>query len=146
MRATRAFLIGLGSGYLFDPVEGRRRRNVLRDRSLRALRIARRRGTGKVRFAEGRARGLAASVRRLHADGDVATDDATVTQRIRSDALRAVGVSTRDVEVEVEDGVATVRGSVPTRQTADALLARVAKVPGVEDVAAMVRITDRHAA
>jgi osmotically-inducible protein OsmY len=100
----------------------------------------------KTRFAAGRARGLAATSRKPFESRTIATDDATVTQRIRSDAFRAAGVSKRDVDVEVQDGVATLRGSIEGPERAEALVQRVAKVPGVRDVAAMIRVSDRHAA
>jgi hypothetical protein len=141
VRSTRAFLIGAGTAYLFDPRQGKRRRDLLRDRTGAAVRRGARLGERKARFAGGHVRGLAALSRRLFAQPDVPVDDATVTQRIRSKTLRDVGVSTRDVEVQVEDGVATLRGSVDSRSIADDLVTGVAKVPGVRDVAAMLRVS-----
>ena len=55
----------------------------------------------------------------------------TIVQRLRSDAFRGAGVSTREVEVQVEDGVAVLRGSVEGRAAADSLVEGTAKVPGV---------------
>jgi BON domain len=141
MRSTKAFLIGAGTAYLLDPGHGRRRRHVLRDRSRRIVRVVGRRGASKARFTSGRLRGTVASFRRLVTPADVAVDDVTVIQRIRSDAFRRAGVSTRDVELRVEDGVATISGSVDSSEHADALVQRVAKTPGVSDVAAMLRIS-----
>jgi osmotically-inducible protein OsmY len=142
VRSTRAFLIGAGAAYLFDPRQGRRRRHVLRDRTAAVARHGARLGTRKARFAGGHLRGLVAVTRRLSGHSSAAAaDDLTVIQRIRSDAFREAGVSTRDVEVEIEDGVATLRGSVGSRTRADNLVANVAKVPGVRDVAAMIRVS-----
>jgi osmotically-inducible protein OsmY len=141
VRSTKAFLIGAGMAYLLDPRHGKRRRHVLRDRSLRVVRRSQRLGTKKVKFVSGHLHGLMALVRRLSTRPAVAVDDETVTQRIRSDAFRDVGVSTREVEVEVEDGIATLRGSVDDRSIADNLVTRVGKVPGVRDVAAMLRVS-----
>lgn len=146
MRSTKAFLIGAGTAYLLDPRHGKRRRHVLRDRSLRAVRRSQRLGTKKVKFVGGHLRGFAALFRRLSNQPPVAVDDETVTQRIRSDAFRDVGVSTREVAVEVEDGIATLHGSVDGRSIADNLVARVGKVPGVQDVAAMLRVSENNAA
>lgn len=142
MRSAKAFLIGAGTAYLLDPRHGKRRRHVLRDRSLRLARRSQRLGTKKARFAGGHLRGLVATIRRTSKRPEAFVDDAIVTQRIRSDALRDVGVSTRDVEVEVENGVATLRGSVEGRAVADKLVGRVGKVPGVEDVAAILRVSE----
>ncbi len=141
MRSTKAFLIGAGTAYLFDPGHGKRRRRELRDRSRRLVRVVEKKAAGKAKFTEGRLRGALAVSRRVVAPTDVATDDVTVVQRIRSDAFRHAGVSPRDVELRVEEGVATLRGSVDSPEHADALVQRAAKTPGVEDVAAMLRIS-----
>jgi hypothetical protein len=145
VRSTRAFLIGAGAAYLFDPRQGKRRRHVLRDRTAAVMRRGARLGVRKARFAGGHLRGLVAITRRLFTRPTPATDDVTVAQRIRSDALRDVGIATSDVEIEVEDGVVTLRGSVESRPLADDLVARVGKVPGVRDVAAMLRVSSRAA-
>jgi hypothetical protein len=142
VRSTRAFLIGAGAAYLFDPRQGRRRRNVLRDRSAAIARRTVRLGAKKAKFAGGHARGVLARGKRLTQSRQVLSDDAKIVQRIRSDALRNVGVTTKDVEVEVEGGVATLRGTVGSRTLADDLVAQVSKVPGVRDVAAMIRISN----
>ena len=141
MRSTKAFLIGAGAAYLFDPGHGKMRRHVLRDRSRRVVRVVGKKGSSKARFTSGRIRGALAVSRRLVTSPEVAVDDVTIVQRIRSDAFRRAGVSPHQVELRVEDGVATLRGSVDSPEHADALVQRVAKTPGVEDVAAMLRIT-----
>lgn len=134
MRTTRAFLAGIGVAYLFDPQQGKRRRRVLRDRALRLVRRSARLGIKRSRFAAGFVTGLVARARRRIVPRARPADDGTVVQRIRSEALRDVGVSTSDVDVEVRDGVAVLRGSVPTRSLADDLVARVRGVPGVRGV------------
>lgn len=141
MRSTKAFLFGLGAAYLFDPHQGRRRRAVARDRALKLVRRSARSTQKKVRFTGGRLQGLGARARALAGHRRVALDDRTVEQRIRSSALRDVGVTTSEVDVEVERGVATLRGSVSGRARVDDLVTRVEKVPGVQDVAAMIRVT-----
>lgn len=141
MRSTKAFFIGAGAAYLFDPGQGKRRRRELRDRSRKLVRVVEKKTASKAKFTTGRIRGALAVSRRLVTPTDVAVDDVTVVQRIRSDAFRHAGVSTRDVELRVEEGVATLRGSVDSPEHADALVQRVAKTPGVENVAAMLRIS-----
>ena len=88
----------------------------------------------------GRGRGLAAVAERAVTNPVVAVDDATVVQRIRSDALRDVGITTKDVDVRVQNGFATLRGSVASVHTADRLVSRVRKVPGVTDVSAELHV------
>jgi osmotically-inducible protein OsmY len=94
-----------------------------------------------VRFSDGDVRGLVAVLQRAFKRPNVSVDDETVKQRIRSDALRDVGVPSRDIEIDVENRVATIHGSVQSRSHADGLLARVQKVPGVRAVAAMLRVS-----
>jgi osmotically-inducible protein OsmY len=73
-------------------------------------------------------------------------DDTTIEHRVLGDALPAAGVSVDDVDIEVEDGIVTVQGEVEGSDRADALVQRVAEVPGVRDVAAMLRVSERRAA
>lgn len=141
MRSTRAFLIGAGTAFLLDPRQGRRRRHVLRDRSFALVRRGSRLGVRKARFAGGHARGAVAVSRRVFDQRERATDDATLLQRIRSEAFRSAGVSTHEVDVRVEDGVAILRGTVAGREAADRLVSRTAKVSGVKDVAARLHVT-----
>ncbi|HUF01680.1 MAG TPA: BON domain-containing protein [Gaiellaceae bacterium] len=86
--------------------------------------------------------------RRRHESGpvNVNVSDETIEHRVLGDALPAAGVSTHDVEVDVEDGVVTLQGAVAGANRADELVQQVAKVPGVRDVAAMLRVTERRAA
>jgi osmotically-inducible protein OsmY len=73
-------------------------------------------------------------------------DDATIEHRVLGDALPAAGVAPAAVDIEVEDGVVTVQGAVDGSDQADALVQRVAEIPGVRDVAAMLRVSERRAA
>jgi osmotically-inducible protein OsmY len=142
MRSKAAFLAGAGTAYFFDPQTGKKRRHEARDRSLRALRRFGREGVKKAKLAGGHAQGVAAVARRTVSEPDVSVDDETVAQRIRSDALRDVGVSTKDVDVSVEDGLARLRGSVTTIDLADRLVARVRKIAGVNDVSAELHVAE----
>lgn len=142
MRTSKAFLIGVGAAYFFDPRLGRRRRNVARDRGAKVVRQVTRTAGKKARFSAGRARGVYARGRQIVVRPAVETVDAVVEQRIRSEALRDVGIPASDIELAVEDGVVTLTGSVPGDKPASDLVARVRKVPGVEDVAAMLYVVN----
>ena len=140
MRRARAFLLGAGATYFLDPAQGRRRRHVARDRALRAVRKTGRYSAKRARFGLGRLRGVGARTRGKVLPRERALDDRTVEQRIRSDVLREVGLGRHDVDVRVEQGVVTLRGQVDGSNLADDLIARVQSVPGVVDVAAMLRV------
>ncbi|HLE99181.1 MAG TPA: BON domain-containing protein [Gaiellaceae bacterium] len=141
----RAFLAGAGIAYFFDPQQGKRRRHVLRDRAAKLGRRAARVTAKKSRFVLGHLQGLVARSRQVVARPQVATDDRTVEQRIRSDVFRDAGISGRDVELEVEQGIVTLVGAVPSRAVADNVVARVRKVPGVRDVSDLLRVAGQQA-
>lgn len=88
-----------------------------------------------------------ALTRRRRSDGDEATvDDVTIEHRVLGDALPAAGVEPDEVEIEVADGVVSLHGAIEGAARADALVQKVAEIPGVRDVAAMIRVSDRRAA
>jgi hypothetical protein len=140
MRSSPAFLFGVGTAYFFDPRLGKRRRTAARDRGAKALRDMTRTTLKRARFDAGRAYGLYARSRRLVVRTDVETADAIVVQRIRSEAFRDVGVLADGIEIGIDDGLVTLTGEVAGDKPAADLVARVRKIPGVEDVAAMLRV------
>lgn len=142
MRSSRAFVIGVGAAYFFDPRLGRRRRHVARDRAGKAVRTVTRATGKRARFSAGKARGFYARGRHVVLRPTVNGDDAAVEQRIRSEALRDVGIPSSDIDLTVDDGVVTLVGSVPGDKSASDLVARVQKVPGVAEVAAMLRVVN----
>jgi osmotically-inducible protein OsmY len=139
--STTAFGLGFATAFFFDPRSGAGRRSVLRDRVLRLVRRARRLARRKSRYYAGKAHGVAAEARSAVVEPSAATDDATVRQRILSDALRAARVSTSDVEVDVRGGVATLRGSIASRELVDDLVEQVRKVPGVREVSPQLTVS-----
>jgi osmotically-inducible protein OsmY len=139
-RFPAAFALGAATAFFLDPGDGTRRRHEVRDRALRALRGVRRFLVRKSKLYGGHARGVAHEARTSVAPTQVATDDATVKQRILSDALRDAGVESSDVEVDVRDGVATLRGTVSSSTLAGDLVSRVGEVPGVREVAPALRV------
>jgi osmotically-inducible protein OsmY len=140
MRGTKGFILGVGTAYFLDPAMGRTRRAQVLDRAGTIARRATRLAAKKGRFTMGKARGVTASV--VPSTKERSMADEAVLQRIRSEALRDVGLTTQDVEVQVENGVATLKGTVASAKLADDLLDRVRLVPGVEDVAAMISVGD----
>jgi osmotically-inducible protein OsmY len=146
MRTAKAFVLGASAAYLFDPVAGKRRRQMIVDRVARAVRKLARWGGKKVRYSEGKLQGLIAVTKRPLGSEPKPTDDAAVLQRIRSEAFREAGVSTGDVDVEVRDGVVTLSGTVDEPEVADDLVERISKVSGVRDVTSMLRARSDQAA
>jgi osmotically-inducible protein OsmY len=140
MRALGAFVLGLGAAYYLDPQSGTGRRQRHLDQLARAGRSVGRLSRKKGRHGVGKLHGVEARIEGAVREPTRDMDDATVLQRIKSDALRDVGLSPSDIEVGVHDGIATLEGTVETSQLADDLVARVRDIPGVESVDARVRV------
>jgi osmotically-inducible protein OsmY len=98
-------------------------------------------GLGTALFVE-----RALTHRRRREDQGGLVDDATIEHRVLGDALPAAGIDPDALDVDVQDGIVSLQGAVDGTERADALVQRVAEVPGVRDVAAMLRVSDRHAA
>ena len=98
-------------------------------------------GLGTALFVE-----RALTRRRRREDQGGLVDDATIEHRVLGDALPAAGIDPDAVDVDVQDGIVSLQGAVDGTERADALVQKVAEVPGVRDVAAMLRVSDRHAA
>jgi len=98
-------------------------------------------GLGTALFVE-----RALTHRRRREDQGGLVDDATIEHRVLGDALPAAGIDPDALDVDVRDGIVSLQGPVDGKERADALVQRVAEVPGVRDVAAMLRVSDRHAA
>ena len=98
-------------------------------------------GLGTALFVE-----RALTHRRRREDQGGLVDDATIEHRVLGDALPAAGIDPDALDVDVRDGIVSLQGAVDGTERADALVQRVAEVPGVRDVAAMLRVSDRHAA
>jgi osmotically-inducible protein OsmY len=134
MRAVGAFIAGAGVAYLFDPRSGRRRRNELRDRLFALVRRSGRKAARKATYVAGRAEGMAAQATHAVNREEEPTDPGTVKDRILSQAFREAGVPTKDVSVDVADGVVTLRGTIASSDLATTLIERVRAVPGVRTV------------
>jgi osmotically-inducible protein OsmY len=134
-RPTNAMplLAGIGSGaalmYFLDPVRGRRRRAMARDKTTSALNTAERELKDRGEDLRNRARGAAAELR--HAGDDHPSDDQLVA-RVRSELGHQVEHA-RAIEVTAEQGRVTLRGPVLSSELSD-VLATARKVRGVEAV------------
>lgn len=134
MRSVGAFVVGAGLAYMFDPQSGKRRRHVLRDRSRAVLRRLGRRSAAKAKYVAGHAEGVAAQAAGVVSRPDEDADDATVKDRILSQAFREAGIDTGELAVDVADGIATLRGTLDSVDLAHDLVERVRAVPGVRTV------------
>ena len=145
----RSILFGVGLGaaiaYLFDRERGAERRARLREQaSSTAQRASESFGAGQPMSVVAVAVERIGSVRsRLGGYGDVlddapvddgTPDDATLVDRIRSEALGDPRVPAGEINVDVADGTATLRGELTDQALIDLVVDRVRAVPGVVGV------------
>lgn len=108
-----AAALGAAGMYLFDPVRGRRRRVLVRDKLVRSLAQSRR-ATGVMgRDARHRLQGAAARTRSLIRANDVSDD--VLAERVRTALGRATS-HPGAIDVSSSDGTVTLRGVVLKRE------------------------------
>lgn len=131
---NRSLLSGVALGaalaLAFDPVQGRRRRALLRDKVARGTRLTTEAIDATARDVRHRARGLAAATRGRLWTEDV--DDRRLLARVRS-RLGRVCSHPHAIDVEVREGEVTLRGPVLAGEARD-LLNAAASVRGVHSV------------
>lgn len=129
------FIFGFVAGMLgllfFDPLSGARRR-----------RLAARQVSRRWRDLSQRTQGLALQVSGLLADAKLDVDNLTLIERVRAQLGRVLR-SARDVQVEADRGVVTLRGQVWSDEIRP-LIARVERIPGVKKVHEMLKVNERR--
>lgn len=146
MRSVKGLVLGAATAYFLDPQTGKRRRHVVQARTAKLARRLSSLARKKARYGLGKAHGLWATGRGALVRRQVDVADDVVEQRIRSEVFRDVAVSPSTVEIDVAHGVVTLTGSVGGDKLASDLVERIRKVPGVEDVAAMLHVVDEPVA
>jgi uncharacterized membrane protein len=125
-----AFGLGAALMYFLDPGRGTRRRAIVRDKLVHALRKTEDAAETTARDLRNRGQGLAAGVRGRFAREDV--DDVVLVERVRAEMGRAVSHPS-SIAVTARDGRVTLSGAILARE-ADELLSQVRSVRGVQDV------------
>jgi gas vesicle protein len=110
--------IGAGAAWFLDPNHGPRRRDMVRDKALRY----------QASFASANHRAPASE--RLN--------DPALQAKIESEVFRAGGDVKSQVSINVEGGVAWLRGEVADRETIDRLRDAIARVDGVRGVESLL--------
>ena len=67
-------------------------------------------------------------------------DDATIAHKIETDVFRDADVPKGQINVNVQEGVAQLRGEVPTPDMLDSLIKRTREVQGVREVESLLHL------
>jgi osmotically-inducible protein OsmY len=125
--------LGAAIAYFFDSQNGKRRRDMTRDRIVATAR-------GTARRAERTGRGVAASaygasqkVQHLQEEPKD-LDDVTLARKVETELFRPADAPKGDIDVNVEHGVVVLRGEAQSPEMIDELVSRARDVQGVREV------------
>ena len=141
--ALGAVLGGLFA-YFFDAQQGKRRRRQAADRTAAFFRARARETARAGRGVAAEAYGVSQKVQHLKEEPKD-FDDATLADKVRSEALRRTEISAEGVSVNVQDGVVQLRGEVERPELIDELVDRVRSVQGVRDVENLLHLPGTEA-
>jgi len=123
--------VGAALAYLLDPVSGRSRRARLADQAAARMKDGAEEATRRARYEMGRAKG---TIHEMGADADYPADDRMLLQKVRSEAVGPAGLSTSDIEIDVENGEVILRGASQDAAREMDLVRRIQDVTGVQRV------------
>src|SRR5262245_57754660 len=132
---TLLFGVGIGAAaaHFLDPQSGRRRRNEIREQAVSKAHSTADQAMSTAHYAAGKAKGAAATVTpsgtRLEDP-----DDVTLARKVETEIFRAPDAPKGDVSVDVQRGVAHLRGEVADEQWISRLAQDAEKVDGIKGV------------
>jgi osmotically-inducible protein OsmY len=137
MRTPITFALGLAAGaaaaHFLDPQSGRRRRNAVRDQAQAKAQQAASAAQSQATYAAGQAKGAVASVTPSGTRLQDA-DDVTLARKVETEIFRAPDAPKGDVSVDVQRGVANLRGEVPDEGWKERLADEAGHVDGIQGV------------
>jgi osmotically-inducible protein OsmY len=132
-------LLGAAIAYLFDPISGNGRRARLRDQTGALARRGRDRADKLSRHAGNVLEGTKHEILGTGSE-DRPMDDATIADRVRSEVLGRPGLGARSLLVDVENGVAHLRGEMEDPARIEEIVDLTGTIPGVRRVENLVHV------
>jgi osmotically-inducible protein OsmY len=128
--------IGAAAAWFLDPNDGTRRRNIVRDKTMKYARRGGGKAVQQASYATSTIKGKASAVAPGTSREPAAErlNDPALQAKIESEVFREVDVPKGKVSVNVEDGIAWLRGEVEDRATISRLYQATARVDGVRGV------------
>ena len=137
--------LGAGLAYFLDPQNGKRRRNMTRDRALALLRRLGRRSERMGRGVAAEAYGVSQKVTHLREEPKPQPDDVTLARKVETTLFRDPDVPKGQINVNAEEGVVVLRGEVERPDLIRELEERTRSVQGVRDVRNLLHTPDTPA-
>lgn len=131
-RFFTAGLIGAAAAYFLDPTAGSQRRNAMGGRLTSLFRRGGQQIQSQVQSVGGQAQGFAQATSAPPDNPN--PDDLTLRDRVESEIFRNTETSRENINVNVVDGVVTVRGELPSQQEIDGLVQQIKSIRNVKGV------------
>jgi osmotically-inducible protein OsmY len=137
MRTPISFALGLAAGaalaHFLDPDSGRKRRHQVADQAQSKASQAASAVQTQATYVAGQAKG---AVREAVPTGTrlESPDDVTLARKVETEIFRPADAPKGDVSVDVQAGVATLRGEVPDEQWISRLGDEAGHVEGIQGV------------
>jgi osmotically-inducible protein OsmY len=132
---TLLFGVGIGAAaaHFLDPQSGRRRRHEMREQAVSKAQTTAGQAVSSAQHAAGKAKGAAATATPSGSGLDDA-DDLTLARKVETEIFRAPDAPKGDVSVDVQRGVAHLRGEVADERWITRLGQDAEKVDGIKGV------------
>ena len=131
---------GFAAAWFLDPGQGARRRNQVRDQALSYARGQKDAAAAQATRAAEQVKGAAVKASPVGGPepAEERLNDPALQAKVESEAFREAEVPTDRVSVNVEDGVAYLRGELEDRSAIDRLVEAVRQVEGVREVQSLL--------
>src|SRR5436189_4501916 len=136
--AAKWLSLGALIAYVMDPQSGRRRRTMLRDRTLATFRRTGRKTARAGQGVAAQAYGIKQKVTHLKEEPKPQPDDATLARKVETEIFRDADVPKGKINVNAENGKIVLRGEVDSPELIDDLVSKAGKVQGVQDVESLL--------
>jgi osmotically-inducible protein OsmY len=135
--ATAAGAAGGAGAYFLDPISGKRRRHVARDKLSSLFKRGEERIERAGRYGANTVAGKAKAVSAASGEKPAPNDEA-LADRVRSEIFRPEDAPKGSVNVNVENGIVYLRGEVDDRKQARKLVKSAKSVDGVDEVESLI--------
>ena len=123
-----------GAAYFLDPDQGKRRRHLARDRVAALFRRGARTTERARRVAASNVEGFVQRARAVAREEQPPGDDVTLKNKIETELFREPEAPKGSVNIDVADGVVTLRGQVKRPDQIRDLEAKARSIAGTRDV------------
>jgi hypothetical protein len=139
-----AAAVGAATMWLLDPAAGRRRRIMLRDRTLAFFRRGSRRSARAGKGIAAEAYGLGKKAAHLREEPKDSTDE-TLKSKVESALFRDEDAPKGKVDVNAQNGIVQLRGEVGSPELIEELVQRTRSIRGVRDVENLLHLPGKPA-